>query len=76
MHRNDSLTIAIGIALLGVGLPAHAYFDPNTGGFLYQILFPVLVAFAATWRWIKQALIAVFWRIVSIVKRESRHGDR
>lgn len=29
--------------------PAWAYVDPNAGGLLYQILFPLIVAIGAAW---------------------------
>lgn len=35
---------------------AHAYIDPNTGGMLYNLLFPVGVALAAGWGRIKLAI--------------------
>ena len=28
---------------------AYAYIDPNAGGWLYQMLFPVLIALAGAW---------------------------
>lgn len=42
---------------------AQAYFDPNTGGLLYQILFPLVVAVVATWRYIKNAALAAWQRL-------------
>jgi hypothetical protein len=42
-------------ALVVIGLccalpaPAWAYVDPNAGGLLYQILFPLIVAIGAAW---------------------------
>ncbi len=53
---------AIVLALGTVCLPAHAYFDPNTGGLLYQIAFPIIVAVGAGWRYIKTGLMALFQR--------------
>lgn len=35
---------------------AYAYVDPNTGGWLYQILFPLLVAIAGAWAVLRQKL--------------------
>ena len=29
--------------------PAFAYIDPNAGGLLYQMLFPLLIAIAGAW---------------------------
>jgi len=36
--------------------PAWAYIDPNTGGWLYQLLFPVLVAIGAAWAGLRYKL--------------------
>jgi hypothetical protein len=39
-------------AALALGLahpPAYAYIDPNLGGWLYQLLFPLLLAIAGLW---------------------------
>jgi len=38
------------LAVLACSTPAaYAYIDPNVGGWLYQLLFPVLVAIAGAW---------------------------
>lgn len=36
-------------ALLCVQTQAYAYIDPNVGGWLYQLLFPLLLAIAGAW---------------------------
>lgn len=41
--------LAGALALLLAHAPAHAYIDPNIGGWLYQLLFPVLLAVAGLW---------------------------
>jgi drug/metabolite transporter (DMT)-like permease len=40
-----------------------AYIDPNTGGIIYQILFPVLVAIAAAWTFLKDRISALWSKI-------------
>jgi hypothetical protein len=53
-------------ALVVVGLcvalpaPAWAYVDPNAGGLLYQILFPLLVAIGAAWAGLRHR-IGYWW---------------
>ncbi|HEY5897074.1 MAG TPA: hypothetical protein VIV54_05890 [Burkholderiales bacterium] len=38
------------IAVLVLGQhEAHAYFDPNVGGWLYQLLLPLVIAIAGAW---------------------------
>lgn len=44
------LTLLLAIAALAsVHREAHAYFDPNLGGWLYQMLLPLLIAIAGAW---------------------------
>jgi hypothetical protein len=45
---------------------AFAYFDPNAGGLLYQLLFPLLVAVVATWRYIKMIVASLWQRILGV----------
>lgn len=53
-------------ALVVIGLcaalpaPAWAYVDPNAGGLLYQILFPLLVAIGAAWAGLRHR-IGYWW---------------
>lgn len=60
---------ALVLALL---LPSdcYAYIDPNAGGWLFQMLFPVLVAIGGVW--------SIFWRRIGalwdrIFRRTDRH---
>ena len=46
MLRN--LLTAAAVLILGQGY-AYAYIDPNLGGWLYQVLFPLLLALAGLW---------------------------
>jgi GTP cyclohydrolase FolE2 len=41
-----------------------AYSDPNIGGLLYQIVFPVFVATAAIWALLKQRASASIKRLL------------
>ena len=43
-------------ALVTFSAPTWAYIDPNTGGWLYQLLFPVLVAIGAVWAGLRHQL--------------------
>jgi hypothetical protein len=36
---------------------AYAYIDPNAGGLLYQILFPVIVAIGAAWAGLRHKIV-------------------
>ncbi|HEY5896405.1 MAG TPA: hypothetical protein VIV54_02515 [Burkholderiales bacterium] len=43
---------------------AHAYIDPNVGGWLYQLLFPLLIAIAGAWAVLRHK-IAEFFSMLS-----------
>lgn len=43
----------VGVCAVSIPVTAYAYLDPNTGGILYQIAFPIIVAVAATWKFLK-----------------------
>jgi hypothetical protein len=62
MKSSGTPLVAIALALCAMAAPAHAYFDPNTGGLLYQIAFPVIVAVTAGWRYIKAGLQSLLRR--------------
>ena len=47
-HRAGPFLLVL--AALACAAPdAHAYIDPNVGGWLYQLLFPLLIAIAGAW---------------------------
>jgi hypothetical protein len=57
MLRTISLTVAA--LALGQG-NAYAYLDPNAGGLLYQLLFPVLIAIAGAWAVLRHKIAQFF----------------
>jgi hypothetical protein len=59
--RLTCLVILVLIAAIFVPRDALAYVDPNSAGILYQILFPLFVVAVMAWRWIKEATIS-FWK--------------
>lgn len=48
---------------------AHAYIDPNTGGYLFQILFPVISMIAAIYLFFKNQIISLFLKIIGLLKK-------
>jgi len=55
--------------LLVVPVECYAYIDPNIGGWLFQLLFPVLVAIGGAWVVLRQRIRA-FW--VQLFRRNSK----
>jgi len=61
MRRSLLLAIA---ALVSGYQEAHAYIDPNVGGWLYQLLFPLLIALAGAWAVLRQKIAQILSRFV------------
>ena len=57
--------------LLGAD-PAYAYIDPNAGGWLYQMLFPLLIAIAAAWAALRQKVREVLSTLAEKFRRRPR----
>lgn len=47
-------------ALASVAPDAQAYIDPNVGGWLYQLLFPLLIALAGAWAALRHKISQLF----------------
>lgn len=60
------IRLFIALWIVFIATPAYAYIDPNAGGWLYQILLPVLIAFGAAWAslkdWIRLKISRMFKR--------------
>jgi len=52
-------------------VPAFAYVDPNTGGLIAQIAFPLMVVLAAAWAWVRRRMN----RIKEWVAQQFRRDD-
>jgi len=48
---------------------SYAYIDPNTGGYVFQILFPVISAIAAVVLFFKNQAVSILKKIGAIVKK-------
>ncbi|MBI3896308.1 MAG: hypothetical protein HY313_10315 [Acidobacteria bacterium] len=56
------LSFAFGSGLL-LPLDCYAYIDPNMGGYLFQLLFPLLVAIGGLWSIFRQRIGALWSHI-------------
>ena len=54
--RHETLAVALigAVPALFLSKDCYAYIDPNAGGLLFQLLFPLLVAVGGIW--------SLFWR--------------
>jgi hypothetical protein len=59
-HRLRRACALILVLLSSLPIDAQAYIDPNAGGLLYQILFPVIVAVGAAWAGLRHK-IGYWW---------------
>jgi hypothetical protein len=57
------LRLLVAAWLMGCALPAAAYIDPNAGGWLFQLLFPLLVAVGAAWAGLRMRIKDWWWRL-------------
>lgn len=58
---NAPRALALALGLLAAS-PAFAYIDPNAGGWLYQLLFPLIVMIGAVWAGLRTRISMWWWR--------------
>jgi len=49
--------------------PAFAYIDPNTGGYVFQFLFPIFAAIAAGYVFFKNQIKRIALKLFSFFKK-------
>jgi hypothetical protein len=65
---------AIIVALLTISFitinatDAFAYIDPNTGGYVFQLLFPIISVIGFAYLFLKRQIKLLFARIISFIK--------
>jgi hypothetical protein len=63
------LLVAV-IAFLCLQPQAYAYIDPNVGGWLYQLLFPLLLAIAGAWAVLRHKIGEFFSTVAKKLRGE------
>lgn len=63
------------VALMLAPCTAFAYFDPNAGGLLYQLLFPLIAAIVSVYVFLKQWVVATFRRMLRAIARLFNHDQ-
>lgn len=61
--RRSQQLIAVFMLMAFFANDANAYIDPNTGGLLYQILLPLIVAVTAGWRHLRLVVTRLLHRL-------------
>lgn len=72
----DTCRTLVGVIVLLMLLPtaAFAYIDPNTGGYVFQMLFPVFSVIAAVFLFFKnQAMALVRWIVRLVTRKRDDH---
>jgi len=62
------LTMMVVLAFL-CNAPAFAYIDPNTGGFLFQLLAPLAAIALSVWMFFANQVKAIWRSICSVFRR-------
>lgn len=63
--------LTLAIALVSFHSSAFAYIDPNTGGFLFQMLAPLVAIFMSVWMFFSNQVKAVWHRIRKVFNRNA-----
>ncbi|MBJ6801951.1 hypothetical protein [Geomonas propionica] len=63
--RITVLTIAVSFVAAG---PVHAYVDPNTGGYVFQVLFPIISAIAGIFLFFKRQAGLLIQKFLNLFK--------
>lgn len=73
-HKNRTMLRKALVALLAASFAdqAFAYIDPNTGGWLYQMLFPLLIAIAGAWAVLRQKVAEYLSTLAAKFRRKPR----
>lgn len=70
MKKHISITFIFAIMIIMlIANPAHAYVDPNTGGYVFQILFPILSGIAAIFLFFRDQAKRAIHGVVNLVRR-------
>lgn len=69
MHYFQKFCLVISLSLFVS--PAFAYIDPNTGGYLFQLLAPLLALAISAWMFFSNQVKAIWHSIRRLFSRKS-----
>jgi len=72
MSNKTMMNVCLIALMLLIAKPALAYVDPNTGGYVFQILFPILSGIAAIFLFFRDQAKRAIHGIVNLVRRTFR----
>lgn len=61
--------VFIALFFLGSSACAHAYVDPNTGGYVFQLFFPVIAAITACYVFFKNQVKQFFLKLCLLFRK-------
>jgi hypothetical protein len=64
------ILLTLGLAFIVIPDPACAYIDPNTGGSIFQALFPILSACAAGYIVFRNRIKKFFGAFVAFIRKQ------
>lgn len=70
LKTQDSRLIAlIAIYLLLITSKAHAYVDPNTGGYIFQLFYPIFVAIGISYFFLKRQIKQLCLSFLNLIRK-------
>lgn len=67
--KMQRIRLAVAILLFMIAYPAFAYIDPNTGGYLFQLLAPLVALAMSAWMFFAKQVRSVWQAFVSLFTR-------
>jgi len=68
------IKIVLSVLCLGIvyPLPVFAYVDPGTGGYVFQILFPIITALTAGYLFLKDRIKALLSKFTALLRGRTK----
>ena len=72
-QRNTAVSVCIILIASLFCMPgtAHAYIDPNTGGYAFQVLFPIISAIVGIYLFFKNQAVSLGRKVVGLFRKKT-----
>lgn len=67
--KNSKLITLVTFYLLFITNKAQAYVDPNTGGYIFQLLYPIFVAIGIGYLFLKKQIKQLFLSFLNLIRK-------